>query len=154
MGKGNCYYSGSPLQYAFDERADKSVKVFSLTKSGVTDLRDIPLQSGRKLIRLESDAVEHAQSLLGAYPDALIEMKLLLTAPLTQAEAATLSEHENLVSLLTEVRTDASLQLHSRKGMTDEALFDAYFKASYNAEPSAEVKTLFLETLAEITDGE
>ena len=55
MGAGHCYYSGSPLQYSFDERPDKSVKVFDLTKEGVIGLKDVPLTSGRNLIRLTAE---------------------------------------------------------------------------------------------------
>ena len=44
MGKGHCYYSGSPLQYSFDESADKGVKVFTLNENGVeTELLGVAL---------------------------------------------------------------------------------------------------------------
>lgn len=57
MGKGNCYYSGSPLQYSFDEaNGEKGVKIFDLTEKGVENLRDVFLMSGRKLVRLEADS--------------------------------------------------------------------------------------------------
>ena len=46
FGHGHCYYSGSPLQYSFDERADKGVKVFDLTGAGVENLKDVPLTKG------------------------------------------------------------------------------------------------------------
>ena len=153
MGKGECYYSGSPLQYAFDEKADKSVKVFDLTKDGISGLKDVPLTSGKKLIRLEADSAENALQLLDRYPDALVEMKLLLSEPLTSADASALAGKENLVSLLSEIQTDTALEFTSRKGMSDGELFEAYYKANYGAEPSHELKTLFLETLAETEEG-
>jgi exonuclease SbcD len=149
MGGGNCYYSGSPLQYSFDESSDKGVKVFDLTGDGVLDLRDVPLTKGRKLVRLEADSFETAELLLEKYPTAFVEMKLLLSAPLTSAAAAKLAAHENLVSLVTEITTDTALEFQSRKGLSDEQLFDAYYKATYNAEPKKELKELFLTTLAE-----
>ena len=64
MGSGHCYYSGSPLQYSFDESYEKSVRVFDLTKNGVENLKEIPLTSGKKLIRLEATDVESAIALL------------------------------------------------------------------------------------------
>ncbi len=154
MGKGHCYYSGSPLQYAFDEVADKSVKVFDLTSSGVENLRDIPLTKGKKLLRLEADGVENALALLKEYPDGLVEMKLHLNAPLSGADAKLLTAHANLVSLLAEVQTEEALELQSRKGLSDEGLFDTFYRAQYGAEPSAELKTLFLQTLAEMQEKE
>ncbi len=143
----NCYYSGSPLQYSFDERPDKSVKVFDLTADGVTRLQEIPLTSGRKLLRLRAEDVDSGVALLQTYPEALIELTLILSAPLTREQTATLSKNENLVSLLTEVRTEGELVFESRKGLSDEALFDAYYKSVYAVAPKGEVKTLFLETL-------
>lgn len=156
MGAGHCYYSGSPLQYSFDERADKSVKVFDLTENGVEDLRDIPLTKGKKLVRLESDSPSNAEILLATYPDDLVEMKLLLSAPLTASDSARLASHENLVSLVAEIRTEESVQFESRKGLADSALFDAYYKNAYHAEPKPELKSLFLSVLSQLQeeDGE
>ena len=154
MGKGHSYYSGSPLQYAFDESADKSVKVFHLSKEGVTDLQEIPLTSGKKLLRLRADSVDSAESLLQTYPSAWIELTLQLTAPLTTEDSARLYKNEGLVSLLTEIHSGEELVFESRKGLSDEALFDAYYKSTYSAPPKEGVKTLFLETIAQITEKE
>lgn len=150
MGKGHCYYSGSPLQYSFDESADKIVKVFDLTKDGVRDLRDIPLTKGKKLVRLQAENVESADALLKANEDRLVEMTLVLSAPLIASDAAKLAENPNLVSLLTQVRTDEALALESRKGLSDEELFDSFYKTNFSAEPKPELKELFLTTLNEL----
>ena len=152
MGKGHCYYSGSPLQYSFDERADKSVKVFDLTLNGTENLKEIPLQSGKKLVRLEAANVTDALALLDAYPDALVEMKLVLSAPLTSSDTTALASRPNLVSLLPEIRVDETIEFVSKKGMSDEMLFTTFYKASYNAEPKEELKTLFLETVSEVSE--
>ena len=152
MGSGNCYYSGSPLQYSFDESADKGVKVFDLSQNGVQNLRDIPLTKGKKLLRLEAESVDTADALLQNYPDNLVELKLILSAPLTAGDSARLTGNENLVSLVTEVRTEAEIEFQSRKGLSDSALFDAYYKANYHGEPKAELKELFLSTLNELQE--
>lgn len=152
MGSGNCYYSGSPLQYSFDESADKGVKVFDLSQNGVQNLRDIPLTKGKKLLRLEAESVDTADALLQNYPDNLVELKLILSAPLTAGDSARLTGNENLVSLVTEVRTEAEIEFQSRKGLSDSALFDAYYKANYHCEPRAELKELFLSTLNELQE--
>lgn len=154
MGKGNCYYSGSPLQYAFDERADKGVKVFNLTKDGVCDLKDVPLTKGKKLLRLESDGVESALEILQKYPEELVELKLYVSSPLTAADSSVLAANGNLVSLLAEVRSEETLQFESRKGLSAEGLFDAYYRSVYGAEPKTEVKELFLKTVAELGETE
>ena len=150
IGKGHCYYSGSPLQYSFDESADKSVKVFNLTLDGVQDLKDIPLQSGKKLIRLQADSAQGANALLKNYPNCWVELRLILNAPLTSSDATMLAQNENLVSLLTEVTSEQTMEFQSRKGLSDSELFDAFYKNAYGAQPKAEVKRIFLTTLNEL----
>lgn len=150
MGKGHCYYSGSPLQYAFDESADKSFKVFNLDKTGVHDLIDIPIESGKKLVRLQAESVESANALLKTYENALVEMTLLLNAPLLSADAQTLSENSNLVSLLTHITSTSEETYETRKGMTDAELFTAFYQANYSQPPEKELQELFLTTLNEL----
>ena len=153
MGDRHCYYSGSPLQYSFDESADKGVKVFDLNDAGVQNLKDIPLNAGKRLIRLQAETTETALDLLDVYQEYLVELTLVLSAPLCAQDSHALAQKKNLVSLLTEVRTEETLSFESRKGLTDSELFDSFYKANYNAQPKAELKTLFLETLAEMDGG-
>jgi exonuclease SbcD len=152
MGKGHCYYSGSPLQYAFDEVADKSVKVFDLVHGGVQNLKDVPLTSGKKLIRLTAENVDTALSTLDLYPDNLVELTLILSKPLTSAESQALAAKPNLVSLIPQVRVEDTLEFQSRKNLSSEELFNAYYKATYGAEPKEELKTLFLTAMQEISE--
>ncbi|MBQ8295361.1 MAG: exonuclease subunit SbcD [Clostridia bacterium] len=152
MGKGHCYYSGSPLQYSFDESADKGVKVFDLTADGVQNLKDVPLKSGKRLVRLQAENVQAALELLDEYPDNLVEMKLILTEPLIAADAQALAAKVNLVSLVSEIRTEEEMAIRSRKGMSDEELFATFYRTSYGAEPKEELKTLFLEALNDINE--
>jgi exonuclease SbcD len=151
MGE-NCYYSGSPLQYSFDEVADKSVKVFDLDEKGVQNLKDIPLTKGKKLIRLTASEVDTAENLLNAYPDALIELTLMLKQPLTANDSKRLALHDNLVSLRAELTATTTARMQSRKNMTDEELFTAFYKTQYAAEPKEELKTLFLTTINELQE--
>ena len=152
MGE-NCYYSGSPLQYAFDESADKSVKVFNLTQKGVEDLRDVPLKSGRKLVRLQAENVENALALLEEYKEAYVELTLVLDAPLTKENSVKLTANENLVSLHTEVRATEEEILFSRKTLTDGELFDSFYDYLYKTEAMAELNSLFLSTINELEEG-
>ena len=79
-------------------------------------------------------------------------MKLILTAPLVASQAQALSANANLVSLVAEVRTEETLAFESRKGLSGERLFDLFYKTNYGVEPKEEVKTLFLQTLAELDE--
>ena len=150
MGKGHCYYSGSPLQYSFDETSEKSVKVFNLTGAGVEDLRDIPLKSGRKLVRLECTNPVDAKALLEQYPDSLVELTLYLSEPLTSLEATELSKYKNLVSLLTDVQSQTDFVFESRKNFGSERLFEEFYRSQYGKNPDDELKALFLQVMSEI----
>jgi exonuclease SbcD len=150
MGKGNCYYSGSPLQYSFDESAEKGVRVFDLTNEGVQNLRDVPLTKGKRLIRLEADSVPAALELLEKYPDSLVEMTLRLIEPLTSGEAAELSKAKNLLSLLTDVKSEGEFSIESRKGLSHEQLFDEFYRSQYGVEPDTALKELFLSVMSEL----
>lgn len=148
MGE-NCYYSGSPLQYAFDESADKSVKVFDLTQKGVENLKDIPLVSGNKLVRLRATSVADAETLLKMYETDFVELTLSLKEPLTTTASATLASYPNLVSTIMELQTDETQRFTSRKNLSHGELFEAFYQSAYGVEPKAELKELFLTALAE-----
>ena len=152
MGKAHCYYSGSPLQYSFDEGAEKGVKVFDLTNNGVENLRDLPLTRRKALVRLKATSAETALGLLENYPDALVEMTLQLTAPLTSVESAELAKAKNLVSLNAEIRQDGDFEFVSRKGLSNEKLFDEFYRSQYGVEPDSELKELFLTVMAELEE--
>ncbi len=148
MGKGHCYYSGSPLQYSFDEATnEKTVKIFDLTQNGVENLRELPLKSGKKLVRLQASGAEEGATLLATYPDCLVELTLHLSEPLTSADSTMLAAHANLVSLLTEVQTQNEMSFESRKGLSDEKLFTEFYRSQYGEAPKEELTQLFLSVL-------
>lgn len=151
MGEGHVYYSGSPLQYSFDEaNVEKSVQVFDLTENGVENLTLVPLKSGRKLVRLEAASLEQALSILKANAQNLVELTLKLNAPLSRAESRSLADNENLVLLNTEIHTEQEMEFVSRKGFTDEKLFEEFYRQQYGEAPDERLKSAFLEIL---TDG-
>lgn len=147
MGKGHAYYSGSLLQYSFDESADKGVKVFDLTVNGVENLKDVALTKGRKLIRLEESSPSRAAELLKQYPSELVELTLRLTEPLTSADNALLAANENLVSLLCQVQAIGEIEFESRKGFSDKKLFEEFYRLQYGETPSEQLTQLFLSVL-------
>lgn len=149
FGKGHCYYSGSPLQYAFDEGTDKGVKVFDLTKNGVENLRDVPLKSGKRLVRLKALSVEEGIALLQENAEHLVELTLYLSSPLSSQESAALAASGNLVSLLTQVRTETEYVAASRRNFSDAELFEEFYRTQYGEEADARLKQLFLEALLE-----
>ena len=143
----NVYYSGSPLQYSFDEREGKSVQVFDLTKEGVQNLKEVPLHSGKKLVRLQANGYDEALALLEKYPETYVELTIHLDKPLLPSQSTELSKKENLVTLQAEIIGEGGLSFESRKGLTDEELFCAYYRNRYGKEPDQTLKEAFLSLL-------
>lgn len=150
IGK-NAYYSGSILQYSFDEaNTEKSVVLFRAGKEGIEDIRELPLTAGKKLVRLECNGVESALSLLPNYPNTYIELTLRLNAPLTASETQSLREaNEGLVSLIAQVNTDGAATVVCRSTLSSQELFTEYYRSVYGDEPADELKEAFLSLLEE-----
>ena len=153
--RGNVYYSGSVLQYSFDEAGcEKSVVVFDLDESGVHGLHEVPLTAGRQLVRLSANGAEEGAALLGKYPGVYAELTLYLREPLVSAQVRALKEaNEGLVSILPVVQGDGgeSLAGVSRRQMSSSELFSAYYRSLYGEDAPKELTELFL-SLTEAED--
>lgn len=153
--KNNVWYSGSILQYAFDEAgAQKSVVTFDINKDGVKNIQEIPLTKGKQLVRLSADGVENAMALLANYTDCYAELSLYLREPLLASQVRALKEADpGLLSILPRVQAEGQPQeLLSRKEMSSSELFREYYKSIYAEEPSKELTELFLSFTEENAD--
>lgn len=152
MGKGHCYYSGSPLQYSFDESADKSVKVFNLTANGVENLKEVPLTAGKKLVHIETVGVDTAMELIQKYANCWVDLLIHLEEPMTTADNERLHALGNLLSINLEIHADDGVEIASRKGMNNEELFDAFYQSQFGTEAKQELKEMFLSVMQEIDE--
>ena len=146
--KNNVWYSGSILQYAFDEAGTKkSVVVFDLEQEGANNIREIPLTHGKQLVRLAAAGVEEGIALVRKYPECYIELTLYLSEPLLSTQVRELKEaNPGLISLIPSIAggdTHAEAEI-SRKHMSASELFAEYYKSLYGAKPSEELTSLFL----------
>ncbi len=145
----NARYSGSILQYSFDEAGiEKGVVLLETRGNTVSVKEEIPLTKGKRLARLEADSVPSALSLLSANAGKLIELTLRLKAPLTASETEALRAHEGLISLHTEVSC-ADTPVVSRKNLSAEELFREYYRTKFGADASDELAATFLRLLGE-----
>lgn len=145
--KNNVIYSGSILQYSFDEAGtEKSVTVFNIDKGGVRDLRKIPLKSGKQLVRLSANGMQDALSLVKKYPDCYIELTMYLSEPLLTAQVRELKEaNEGILILFPKVQgSGESADVLSLRQLPASELFKTYYKSIYSEEPSDDLTELFL----------
>ncbi len=149
----NVWYSGSILQYSFDEAGtQKRVLLLETDEKKVRSVREIPLTQGKNLRRLSADGVAEGLRLLEEEPDCHAELTLRLAAPLTGEETAALLSHKCLKSLIPVVAggTGGDFCVRRRE-LTDAELFDEYYRSLYGRDAAGELKTLFLSILGEVS---
>ena len=150
--KNNVRYSGSILQYAFDEAgAEKSVVVFDIGKEGVSGLHEVPLRSGRQLVRLQARGVAEAEELLHRYEGCYIELTIYLSEPLSSAQVKTLKDaNDGLLSIVPEIGSAASeLSAAERRQLSPLELFCEFYRSRYAEDPPQEMKELFMSVTEE-----
>lgn len=160
-------YSGSPLSYSFGESdQDKFVLVVELeaANSAVdnteniggcpTNVKEVKLENGKRLLRKRAEGVDEAIEFLTANKDALIELTMVTDTYLTADERKMINgAHDGIVSIIPEVKNGAVQDEDFRtgidlsKGMED--LFVDYFKHAKGQEPNERILDLFKEVLAE-----
>lgn len=147
----NVYYSGATMRFSFDEsNAERSVNVFSLTQSGLTDFKQIQLKSIKNLIRLQSNSVIESLTLLDKYPDSFVELTLNLDEPMTPSENSALRGKSNLVSLKFNVKQlSPEKERVSYKDKSSSKLFGDFYKTRFNAEAPERLLSLFLSLTEE-----
>lgn len=140
-------YSGSPLQYAYDEGRNKSVNIIDTAKRIVTQT---VLRSGKKLTETEADNFEECMARLDFFKTDYVRL-LYSGEPLTKTETAQIRAHEafNDLAVTATLRNDKSIE--RRAHLSDEEIFELYYKAhNKDVSPSAELKAAFVELMEEI----
>ena len=141
--KNGCY-SGSILPYAFDETNEKGVVVYD-TASGERTF--VPLNAGKRLVRLVAEDAEQALDLLEAHADCLCELTLRLNRPLSFSEHKVLRRQEALAALKIELAEEGREEERNYRELSPEQLFAAYWKSRYGGDPDGEVVAEFLSLL-------
>lgn len=147
----NVFYSGSLLQYSFDEaNTEKSVRLLETEGDKVKTVKVIPLQSGKKLVRPECNGADEALKILGAYQDNFVELTLNLDAPLTSQETQSLKDaSEGLIFIIPRVKTGEAAPVFARARLSAGELFNEYYRSKFGDEPKSELTEKFLSLLKE-----
>ena len=142
-------YSGSILQYSFDEQEKKQVILLHTGATGIS-VEELPLSSGKRLVRLEEEDAERAAALLRRYEGAFIELTLQLRAPLSSQETQMLrAANEGFVSLIVRTRAAQSTPAVRRSTLSPKELFEQYYRSVYAEDPSDDLTQAFLVLLEE-----
>lgn len=138
-------YSGSPLQYAYDEGRNKSVNIIDTAKRTVTQT---VLRSGKKLTEADANNYEECIARLDFYKDDYVRL-LYSGDPLSKPETAIIRSHPafNDLVVTATLRTDKTIE--RRAHLSDDEIFELYYASlsSGGDKPSAELKATFAELM-------
>lgn len=147
-------YSGSPLSYSFSEaEQQKFVNILHVQPGQSVNYEQIPLKSGKKLVRYKAQGSEDAVQWLSHNPDILVELTLVTENYLTAAERkAILQAHEGIVTIIPEIQRfeqENEKQKTIDLNLQMDELFKAYFKSKTGQDINEELLNLFQEIKAE-----
>lgn len=139
-------YSGSPLQYAYDEGRIKSVNIIDTQKRTVTQEL---LGAGRNLTETDADSFDECMRKLDFYSADYVRIKYG-GEPLTRDETAQIRSHPAFNDLVVTATLNGNVQVERRAHLSDPEIFALYYKHKYKAEPSAELTAAFTELMEEL----
>ena len=154
-GNRNIIYSGSPLQYSYDEILhEKSVTFFEVDckNKEVKNLNVVPLEKGKRLVKCVALSVEEGKKLLGLYSNCHVELTLKLSGVLSDRETRELSsEYPSLNQLKLEIiSSEQKSTFASRKNLNDSQLFNEYYKKKFSEQAPQKLLEAYLEVLSEV----
>lgn len=148
----NIIYSGSPIQYSFDEIGhEKSVTVFEICDKKVENLKIIPIESGKKLVKIVANGIEMAKDLLSRYPDNFVHLTLKLNEVLSEVESKDLlGNYPQLAQYSLQILSSYdAVEGEQRKKLDDKELFIEYYKKICGQDVPEEVLQIYLTAIGE-----
>lgn len=148
-------YSSSPLAYSFAEADQQKYVIVVEAEPGLSvRVTQVPLKTGKRLLRPRFKRVDEAIDWLRQNPNCFAEITMQTTTYLTSEERRQLQQaHESLVSIIPDVRdvdepdqtTTPTIDLTQSR----ELLFKNYFKnRNKGQEPNERLQQLFNEIVA------
>jgi DNA repair protein SbcD/Mre11 len=150
-GSALARYSGSPLAYSFSEANQaKSVTIIDVEPDGLAHISEIPLQSGKPLVRwVANEGIEQVYTWLeeGKDEEAWIDLEVHLNDTLSIEEIHRLrSQHKGFIHIRPVFKKKEEQREVSYANLPIEELFKRFYeKQTDGAEPDDELVQLFLE---------
>lgn len=145
----NILYSGSILQYDFDEvNIEKSVTLFEVSNGKVENLVIHKLKGGKRLTKITAFDFDGAKELLQANADHHVFLTLKLKEVLGEVQSRELvSSFPQLVDYRIEPPANKESENRvDRRTLSEEQAFIEYYKQGHGGEqPDQELVTLYLE---------
>jgi len=155
VGGAKCpvVYSGSPVAYSFNEAdQQKYVSLITLEPSKTAVVEKLPLNAGKRLLRVKITGVSETIRWLEAHNDALVELTLVSDTFISAADRKLIMQtHDGIISIIPEVlnndfQHENTANIDLSKSM--KALFIDYFTSVKGMPPDTTLLDLFKEVLA------
>jgi DNA repair protein SbcD/Mre11 len=150
-------YAGSPLAMRFSERDHPRAHVVVDVSAGRrAEVELVRIAAGRPLVvwQAESAAAVEAGIREGLYPDALIDLEVRSTTPLTHTELGRLKrlprDFVRIRAALPEAVVQPLIDPARRRELPISELFGAFYREQTGREPSRELIELVLELTAPV----
>ncbi|HEX9804774.1 MAG TPA: exonuclease subunit SbcD [Candidatus Dojkabacteria bacterium] len=144
-------YSSSPLAYSFSEaNQDKYVTTINVT-DGKTEIQEIRIQKGRKLIRKSFRNPVEAEEWLTQNQNILVELTLETENYLTTSQRKSLLQcHDGIITIIPRVKNALNQTSGKRINLEQniDELFEDYFESKHNQMPNEEIKNIFKEIIS------
>ena len=146
-------YSGSPLSYSFSEAGQQKYVAIVDVEPGVdANVTQIPLHSGRQLVRKSFDNVDDVVDWLNSNPNVLVEMTISMDEYLKADDRRGIYQsHDGIIHLIPKIKNEKSINGIERTidlNQTIDSVFKDYFKSKNSGqEPNEELMNLFNEIL-------
>lgn len=147
----NVIYSGSPLQYAYDEAGiEKSVTLFEIGNGCVENLQIVPLQNGRKLAKISCENIDMVDVKLSKFSDKFVDLTIFTDRPMTLDERARIKEKYPFITSL-KVDMSSSINIENRverRSLSESELFVDFYTRKFGNPPDEELMRAYLEIMA------
>lgn len=141
-------YSGSPLQYAYDEGRNKTVNIIDTQKRSVSP---VMIKAGKRLIETEADNFDECMVKLDEHKADYVRLKYG-GDPLAKEEAAKIRSHPAFNDLVITANLRGTAVVERKAHLSDCEIFEMYYKHrdKNHASPSAELKAAFVSLMNEL----
>lgn len=141
----NAYYCGSLLPYTFDDTTQKGFVIFD---SKTSEIKVVPVEGGRKMVRADVYSFDEAMDFLAEHEADLVHINYVSDIPLKNTQSAELKAHECLVKLTVQTsRVKTAAGGRAEKSLAE--LFEAFYESrrGQNVKPPKRLTELFLEVM-------
>ncbi|QKS71192.1 exonuclease SbcCD subunit D [Paenalkalicoccus suaedae] len=146
-------YAGSPLAFSFQEAGfTKSVTVIDVEPGQTATIKEIPLSSGRPLVKWKLDGIQDVFTKIEAKDDASawIELSVNLTDAMSMEQLQKIrTEYPQIVTIRPVYQATEEEEIQREKLSIDQLFEQFYARQTGGATPDPDLTQLFMEIIEE-----